>query len=137
MPFSPYLNFNGNTAEALEFYKKAFGAEEPEIMYYKEMPPSDVFPIDEKTAKLIMHADMKIKDTVFMFSDIPDGTAEFSNGITLLFASDSLEEIKKAYDFLKEGGKVEMELQETFWSKAYGYVVDKFGVGWQFNLSSE
>ena len=53
-----------------------------------------------------------------------------------MFDSLDLEELQGAYDRLKEGGKVLMELQETFWSKAYGYLVDKFGVGWQFNLNN-
>jgi PhnB protein len=41
------------------------------------------------------------------------------------------------YNRLKEGGTVDMELQETFWAKLYGRVTDKFGVIWQLNLNNE
>lgn len=41
--------------------------------------------------------------------------------------------MKAAFERLKVGGKVEMVLQETFWSKCYGVVVDKFGIQWQFS----
>ena len=53
--------------------------------------------------------------------------------MTLVIFSDDLDEIKILYYKLKDGGTVEMELQETFWSKAYGSLTDKFGVGWQLN----
>ncbi|MNZ56399.1 hypothetical protein D3C78_743440 [compost metagenome] len=45
-----------------------------------------------------------------------------------------MEDIQAYFSRLKEGGKVEMELQETFWSKCYGSVVDRFGIHWQFNF---
>ena len=47
-----------------------------------------------------------------------------------------MDEIKSIFNKLKEGGTVSMELQETFWSKYYGFVVDKFGIGWQVNYDS-
>ena len=137
MPFSPYLNFNGNTKEALTLYKKAFDAGEPEIMLYKDMPPNEENPVLDELKDLVMHAELKIKDTWFMFSDAPGMESNFGNGLTLLYASKDQAELKKAFEVLRENGKVEMELQETFWSKSYGSLVDKFGVGWQFNLNNE
>ena len=137
MPFSPYLNFNGNTKEAMLFYKDVFNASEIDIMYFKDMPEDENFPITDENKDLVMHGELKIKDTLFMFSDVPsDRDVKFGDNITLMFDSLDLEELQSAYDRLKEGGKVLMELQETFWSKAYGYLVDKFGVGWQFNLNN-
>ncbi len=47
--------------------------------------------------------------------------------------SDDEEYLKNSFNALKEGGEVRMELQETFWSKAYGSLKDKFGVEWQFS----
>ncbi len=137
MPFSPYLNFNGNTKEAMMLYKEAFDAGEPDIMLYKDIPPSEEYPITDETKDLVMHAEMKIKDTWFMFSDAPGMESNFGNSLTLLYSSKDLDEMKKAFKVLREGGRVKMELQKTFWSKSYGYLVDKFGVGWQFNLNNE
>lgn len=136
MKFSPYLNFNGNAKEAMYFYRDVFETGEPEIMYFKEMPPDDSFPITDEIKDLVMHGSLKVQDTTFSFSDTTPGMeAKFGDNITLMFDSTDYDEIKSAYDRLLEGGQAIMELGETFWSKAYGYLVDKFGIGWQFNLS--
>ena len=45
--------------------------------------------------------------------------------------------VKEAFQKLQEGGEVLMDLQETFWSKCYGSLVDKFGVTWGLNCLSE
>ena len=37
---------------------------------------------------------------------------------------------RRAFDALSEGGSVQMPLQKTFWSPAYGMVKDRFGVHW-------
>ena len=44
--------------------------------------------------------------------------------------------MKSLFHKLKEGGTVGMELQETFWSKCYGSLTDKFGIGWQFSYDN-
>uniref|UniRef100_UPI0037C6ECBE VOC family protein n=1 Tax=Lysinibacillus sp. D4A3_S15 TaxID=2941227 RepID=UPI0037C6ECBE len=55
------------------------------------------------------------------------------NNVTLAVVSDDEEQMRKAFNKLKDGGKVVMELQETFWSKCYGSLPDKCGVEWQFS----
>lgn len=50
---------------------------------------------------------------------------------------EDMDKIKALFNKLKEGGKVGMELQETFWSKCYGSLTDKFGIGWQFSHEGE
>ena len=80
---------------------------------------------------------LMIKDNVIMFSDTPPGMPfTQGNNITILITSDDMDEIKTLYEKLKEGGTVEMELQETFWSKAYGTFTDKFGIGWQVDFDN-
>jgi PhnB protein len=59
------------------------------------------------------------------------------NNVSLTVVSSDLAEVQRLYDRLKEGGSVEMELQETFWSKAYASVTDRFGIPWQLDLDSE
>jgi len=58
------------------------------------------------------------------------------NNVTLAIVSENLDEIKTWFNKLKEGGKVGMDLQETFWSKCYGNLTDKFGIEWQFNYGT-
>lgn len=69
-----------------------------------------------------------------MFSDILPGMPfVLGNNISLTIVSKSIDEIKSFFNKMKEGGTVEMDFQETFWSKCYGFIIDKFGISWQFS----
>ena len=70
-----------------------------------------------------------------MFSDVFPGMP-FVQGtnITLAYVTDDREKLERAFNRLEDGGQVIMALQETFWSKLYGSVTDRFGIQWQFNL---
>lgn len=138
MAVDVYINFNGNCREAVEFYTKVFGLEKPQIMSFGDMPPNPDFPISDEVKNLIMHTQMKINGTNVMFSDVPPGMPlVVGNNMSLVFVSKNLHEIETVFNELKVGGSIDMELQETFWSKCYGNLTDKFGTRWQFNLESE
>jgi PhnB protein len=138
MAVGVYINFNGNCREAVEFYAKAFGTEEPKIMAFGDAPPNPEFPIPEEAKKLVMHTELNISGSRVMFSDtFPGMPFNQGNNITLVINSSNVDEIKSIFNNLKEGGKVEMDLQETFWSKCYGNLTDKFGIGWQISHNSE
>jgi PhnB protein len=137
MSIKAYINFSGNCREAVEFYAEVFQTKKPQIMLFGDMPSSDGFPITEETKNLVMHAEIKIKDSTIMFSDVPPGMPfTIGDNISLMFSSNDIDEIKSVYNQLKDKGDVQMELQETFWSKCYGYVTDKFGIGWQLNYEA-
>ncbi|MBL5783652.1 VOC family protein [Heyndrickxia sporothermodurans] len=137
MSVDVYLNFNGNCREAVEFYAKVFNTEEPRIMTFGEAPPNPEFPLPEEAKNLVMHARLSISGSNVMFSDTFPGTPfVVGNNISLAIVSQNQDEITSYYNQLKEGGKVNMELQETFWSKCYGQVVDKFGVEWQLSYDN-
>lgn len=132
-----YINFNGNCRQAVEFYSEVFGTEKPKIMLFGDTPPNPEFPLDEEMKKLVMHATLNIEGSMVMFSDVPPGmTFVEGNNITLIINSKDTEKITTIFNKLKEGGTIRMDLQETFWSKLYGYVVDKFGIGWQLNYDN-
>ena len=135
MPIHPYLNFNENTKEAIFFYKDVFEAGDPEIMYFKDIPPDDEYPVTDDTENLVMHASLDIDGSTLMFSDATnDNPVKFDGNITLFFNTKDRNLLERVYGKLIDGGNADMELQETFWSKAYGYVIDRYGVGWQLNL---
>ncbi len=132
-----YINFNGNCRQAVDFYSDVFGTEKPKIMLFGDTPPNPEFPLDEEMKKLVMHATLNIEGSMVMFSDVPPGmTFVEGNNITLIINSKDTEKITTIFNKLKEGGTIRMDLQETFWSKLYGYVVDKFGIGWQLNYDN-
>jgi PhnB protein len=134
MPVNVYVNFNGNCRQAVEFYAQVFGTEKPKINTYGENPPNPEFPLPEEMKNLVMHTQLNIYGSTVMFSDAFPGTPFVAgNNISLAIVSKNMEDIKSLYNKLKEGGIVEVELQETFWSKGYGMLTDKFGIKWQFN----
>jgi len=138
MAVETYINFNGNCREAVEFYAEVFETEAPKIMLFGDMPPDDAFPLTEETKKLVMHTEIKVKGSNIMFSDVPaDMPFIAGNNISLVLRSSDMEEIKAIFNQLMADGNVMMELQETFWSKCYGFVIDKFGIGWQLSFDNE
>lgn len=137
MAIQVYINFNGNCREAVEFYADVFGTGEPRIMSFAEAPPNPEFVLPEEAKNLIMHAQLNINGSTVMFSDVfPGMPFTQGNNIILTVVSKNMEEVKSFFNKLKEGGSVDMELQETFWSKCYGSVTDKFGIAWQLSYDN-
>ncbi|QUW22818.1 VOC family protein [Sporosarcina sp. Marseille-Q4063] len=132
MSVDVYLNFNGNCREAVEFYAEVFGTEKPEIMTFGEAPQHPDYQLPEEAKDLVMHTRLNISGSNVMFSDVfPGNPFVAGNNISLALVSEDMDEIKSVFSKLSEGGTVRMELQETFWSKSYGSLTDKFGIEWQ------
>ena len=130
----PYLNFNGNAAEALAFYSKAL---EGEILHQQTFGESPM-PSSDTMKDKIMHATFQADQLTFMVSDCP---AEMSvtNGtnISLSLNFKDAAAIDKTFSALSEGAKITMELQDTFWGARFGMLTDKFGINWMFNHDKE
>ncbi|QED48228.1 VOC family protein [Cytobacillus dafuensis] len=138
MAINVYLNFNGNCREAAEFYAEVFGTEKPQFMTFGESPQDPNYPLPDEAKDLIMHTRLNIDGSNVMFSDtFPGMPFVEGNNISLAIVNKDLDGLKSTFEKLKVGGTVAMELQETFWSKCYGQLTDKFGINWQFNFESE
>jgi len=126
----PYLFFDGKCEEAIEFYKRALGAEVNMLMRYKdspEPPPPGCGPQDPNK---VMHAQFQIGETIILASDgRATGNPKFE-GFALSLIVKTEAEADKAFNALANGGKVEMPLAKTFFSARFGMVADKFGVFW-------
>ena len=131
MSLNPYINFNGNCREAVDFYADVFKTENPVIMTYGDAHNGE---LREDVKDLVMHTYLNIHGLTIMFSDFsPEMDFVMGNNVSLTIVSKDMDEIRYLYERFKEGGRIDMELQETFWSKLYGSVIDKFGVIWQFS----
>lgn len=138
MPVNAYINCNGNCREAVEFYAKVFGTGIPQIMTYGEAPPDPEYTLPEEAKSRVLYTQLNISGSTVMFSDIFPGMAFVAgNNMGLAFVSRNPDEIKSCFNQLKEGGMVSIDLQETFWSKCYGKVTDKFGIEWQLSYENE
>jgi PhnB protein len=137
MSMSLFINFNGNCREAVDYYAEVFGSEKSRLLTFGEMPADPNMPLPEEAKNLVAYVDVKVLDFVLMCSDVFPGTPFVQgNNITICVGTEDIEMIDTLFNKLKEGGTVTMELQETFWSKRYGMLVDKFGIPWMFSHDS-
>jgi PhnB protein len=131
-PVTPYLTFDGNAREALEFYKEVFEGEVVEIQTFGEAD----FPTPPEVDDRVMHAKFKKDELFIMVSDAFLGQSiETGNNISLALELESEEEIQKLYDRLSQNGTVLMELQDTFWGAKFAKVKDRFGIIWDLNYT--
>ncbi len=132
---NPYFVFNGETKEAVKLYAKVFNAKNVTISTFGDLPPNPEHPVPAEAKDLVMHALIELEEGKMMFSDTYPGSQQVTIGdnITIAYFSKDEEEIQTIFNSLAEGGNITMPLQETFWSKCYGQVTDKFGVLWQLS----
>ena len=130
-PLNPYLNFNGNCADAMTFYQKILGGK-LDVMKMKDAPPNPQIPPGNENR--VMHARLATDRGTIMASDTTTNM-KFGgmHGFSLALTYDTAAEAKKVFEKLAEGGKVEMPLAQTFWSEAFGMCVDRFGTPWMVN----
>jgi PhnB protein len=128
MRVQTYLFFDGRCEEALEFYRSALGAEVTMLMRFKESPDqSNVSPGSEDK---VMHSSFRIGETTLQASDGHcQGQPSFEGFALTLTARDEAE-AERLFASLSDGGQVKMPLTETFFSRRFGMVADRFGVSW-------
>ncbi|MDF2854368.1 MAG: hypothetical protein K0Q87_219 [Neobacillus sp.] len=128
----PYLVMNGNAKEAIEFYEKALDAQVLFIQSFGEMPENPEYPLPAEAKDRISHATLKVGETELMFSDtFPGQPHQSGSQVTICISTNDAEKATKMYEALQQGGQVNMPLQETFFSPAYGNITDKFGINFQ------
>ncbi len=130
MNVQPYLYFDGRCEEALEFYKKAVGAEVTMLMRFKEMPDAQPGSIPPGGENKVMHASVKIAESTMMASDGHCQGKETFQGFGLTLTVKTEADAEKYYAALSQGGTPAMPLTKTFFSPKFGMTKDKFGVMW-------
>jgi len=130
MSVQPYLFFAGRCEEALDYYRRALGAEDGMVLRWKDCPePADRRPPGVKD-NMIMHARLRIGDTSILASDgCGEGEPSFK-GIALSLTAADDAEAERRFNALADGGQVQMPLTKTFFSSSFGMVADRFGVTW-------
>lgn len=129
---TPYLFFNGNCKEALDFYSKALDGNIKGIMTYGEANETSADDPDR-----IIHSQLDIDGQTFMLSDIPknDQAAIKDRNVYIVLEFDSEEAVTTAYEQLKEDAQVYIELADMFWGAKYAKLVDKYNIGWDLNYT--
>lgn len=138
---SSYVNFPGNTEEALNFYKSVFKTEFIQgIQRFGDIPQSaDHPPVDEAVKRMVLHVELPLLgDHILMATDSPKEmgfTVTPGNNMHLNLEPDSKEEADRIFRELSAGGEVTMPIQDMFWGAYYGSFTDKFGINWMVNYN--
>jgi PhnB protein len=132
---NPYLNFDGNTEEAFNFYKSVFGGEFSIFQRFKETPMAGNIAAGDQ--EKLMHVSLPIgPGSVLMASDTVESMGQsvvMGNNMSVSAGADSEAEATRLFDGLSAGGKIEMPMQKTFWGSFFGMVTDRFGVRWMIS----
>lgn len=139
---NPYLNFDGNTEEAFEFYKSVFGGEFATVMRFKEvLPCPEMGELSTEDGEKIMHIALPIGNgNVLMATDALESMGQkmtTGNNFSISISTESREETDKIFNGLSAGGKITMQLAETFWSAYFGMCRDKFGIKWMVSYDKQ
>jgi len=131
MLVQPYLFLDGRCEEAIEFYRKALGAEVETLMRFKDSPePPQPGMVPPGSENKVMHSCLRIGDTRVMASDGRCLGKPNFQGFSLSLTVPSAAEADRVFAALGDGGQVQMPLNKTFFSPRFGMVADRFGVSW-------
>lgn len=129
---NPYLNFNGDTKEAMEFYKSVFGGELT-LSTFGENPGMPVPPGYEDK---IMHASLDSDEITLMASEgRPGEEVKVGNNVNLSLSGNDHDKLTAIFEKLAEGGQVTMPLATQSWGDVFGMCVDKYSINWLVNIN--
>jgi len=131
MQLNPYLTFDGQCKAAFNFYEKVLGGKIEAMMTYGGSPIAEQ--TQPEWRNKIMHARMIVGDKMLMASDAPPDRYEAMKGIMVTLGIDEPVEAERIFHALSENGTVQMPIQETFWARRFGMLVDQFGTPWMVN----
>jgi PhnB protein len=127
---NPYISFDGNAREAMEFYKGVFGGT-LSLNTFGEYGMQDA-----PEANKIMHGMLETdKGLTLMGADTPPGMDHNpGDNITVSLSGDDADELRGYWEKLSDGGSVSVPLEKQMWGDEFGQCVDKFGIAWMVNI---
>ena len=129
---NPYINFNGNAEEAMNFYKSVFGGEFAALTRFAAMS-SPEYPIPAHEANKIMHIALPIGKNMLMGNDVPESMGvvnEMENRSKIAVSAESRAEADHIFHGLSAGGTVEFPIADSPWGSYFGMFRDKYGIEW-------
>ena len=139
---STYLNFERRTEEAFTFYKSVFGTEFVNgITRHADVPVPEGQPgASEEDRQLVINVQLPILGGhLLQGTDAPESMGvpfNQGNNVYICLHPDTRAEADTLFAGLSAGGKVEAMMEDMFWGDYFGSLVDKFGVQWMINCTS-
>ena len=134
MQLVTYLNFRGNCREAFKFYAEVFGGK-LDMFTYGDSPMCDQTPPELRNN--IMHASLQVEGAMLFGGDPPPEMHQTPQGFGIAIAIEDIERAERIFNALAQGGQIRMPLQETFWAKRFGDLVDRFGTPWMVSAGEK
>jgi PhnB protein len=131
MKLEAYLFFPGNTEEAVSFYQSILGGELA-ITRRGDVDPT----ASENEKHLVINASLDTGSFTLRASDRADASNEVQTRVELSIIGPDENELRRIFDELSAGGAVKAPLEKMFWGDTFGALIDKFGIGWQVNISA-
>jgi PhnB protein len=129
---NPYLNFDNNCREAMNFYKDCLGGNL--VMQKVSEMPAMAAQMPPQLQDSILHSSLTSGDIVIMASDLSRTKRVEGNTIQLCINCNSDEELNSFFSNLSQGGKITDPLADMPWGGKYGSLTDKFNIQWVFNF---
>ena len=140
---STYLNFNGHTEQAFEFYRSVFGGSfNGPVHRFRDVPSAPGQPpMPADAAEMVMHVELPLPGGhVLMGTDAPASMGfalTAGNNVHINLEPDTRAEADHLFNGLAAGGKVDTPLQDMFWGAYYGSLTDRFGIHWMVNCAAK
>ncbi|CAI6079415.1 VOC family protein [Cohnella sp. JJ-181] len=134
-----YLNFDGNAAEAIQFYAEALDSNEVKQVRFGDLPHDPNYPLPESELRMIMESSIAFAGGKIMISDLLSsmkqgmGDLVKGNNVLISIVNESRPTLEAYFNRLSAGGYVIMPLSDMPWSSCFGMLVDRFGIVWKFN----
>jgi PhnB protein len=132
MQVNPYLNFDGQCAEAFRFYEKVLDGKIESMFKFGDSPAAGDVPPEWHDR--IMHATLVVDGQRLMASDSPSEHYERPQGTYVSLNVEKAADGERIFNALAKGGTVKMPFEKTFWAAGgFGMLVDRFGTPWMVN----
>ena len=130
MAMTAHLSYPGQCKEAFNFYAQLFGGT-LRMFAYQDTPMAQEVPAEWR--EKIVHATLSVDGCELAGADVQPEHYRRPQGFSVLVDVDGVENAERIFRALAEGGSVGMPMQKTFWSPAFGVLVDRFGIPWEIN----
>ena len=129
---NPYISFDGNARQALEYYRDVFGGELT-ISTFGESGMAD-----SPDADKVMHGNLETdRGFTIMAADTPSGMKyEPGSNMAVSLSGDDTGELHGYWERLSDSGSVSVPLEKQMWGDEFGMCADRFGTAWMVNIAA-
>jgi len=131
LKITPNFHFRGQGKQAIELYKRAFGAEVKALFCNSDANSEDDITEDQSQNDMVYHAEIYIGKQRLTLTDDPNSPPPNTNPLSLLVTFETAEDVKKAYEIMAEAATIIYPMQSTTYSSCFVSLVDKFGMRWE------